>query len=196
MKLEEIKHELKGYFLYKNRREHTLAKRDNEDFKLLTNDIEYRTINETFMITPKYYLLMQIQNQLLDPTVVVNDLSEVLPVIDFHIFELYDKRNQEIEKYKTILEQIKDSKSIFGRKKDFKLIAIKSSSIIDKNTKIDYYIIKDNQAVPIESALIENTDNAIEISNLHDLKNALRDNLVNQHYEKYNEQCKLWDSLN
>ena len=197
MKIEDIKHELKGYFIYKNNNEYTLGLKEDKDFKLITDEIEYRTLTDKYLITPIRYLIMQINNQLLDPLTYVNDLSEVLPVIDFSIFTAYDNRNKEIEKHKQLLNTIKESKSIFGRKKDFKLIYIKKHNFLDNNKEqIGYYVIKDNKAVPIDAELLENKSDAVEVTNLSDLQNALTDDLENGYLEKYKEECSKWDSLN
>ena len=140
---------------------------------------------------------MQINNQLLDPLTYVNDLSEVLPVLDFEVFTDYDNRNQDIEKHKQLLDTIKESKSIFGRKKDFKLIYIKKHNFLDSNQEqIGYYVIKENKALPINAGLLDNIEDAVEVENLADLQNALTDDLENQYTEKYKEQCRIWDSLN
>lgn len=197
MKLEDIKQELKGYFIYKNNIDYKLAIKQNNDIKLITEDIIYKTLTNEFKITPIRYLIMQINNQLLDPLIHITDLSDVLEVIDFQIFELYDSRNAEIEKHKKLLDQIKESKSIFGRKKDFKLIYVKHHNFLDNHKEqIGYYVIKDGGVVPIDSALLDNTDNAVEVTNLQDIKKALKDDLNNEYFENYNAECRKWESLN
>ena len=192
MNLEEIKHELKGYFLYRINHSRQLALKTGNDFNVITGEIEYRTLTDNFKLTPIRYLIMQVNNQLLDPLAYVTDLSEVLPVIDFEVFINYDNRNNEIEKHKQLLETIKESKSIFGKKKDFKLIYIKSK----REKSADYYVIKEKKVVPIDSNLIDTTENAVEVTNIRDVENALKDDFVNGYTEKYKEECMKWDSLN
>ena len=197
MKLDDIKKELKGYFIYKNRTEYKLGFKEDNDFRLITDNITYKTFTDKFEVSPIRYLLMQINNNILDPLTYVTDLSDVLEVIDFEIFQLYDNRNREIEMHQELLNQIQGSKSIFGRKKDFKLIYIKSHNFLDNNAEqIGYYVIKDGDVVPIDSALLDNTNNAVEVNNLQDVKRALKDDLKNQYIEIYREQCSKWDSLN
>ena len=197
MKLNDIKAELKGYFIHKNRTYYDLAIKDGENFKLITDNIQYSTLSEQFEITPIRYLIMQINNQLLDPQVHITDLADVLPVIDFEVFELYDNRNKEIDRHKELLESIKGSKSIFGKKKDFKLIYITTHNYLDHHREQKgYYVIKDKEVVPIDSALLDNVDNAVQVADLQELKKALKDDFMNLHFEKYNEECSKWDSLN
>ena len=198
MKLDEIKAELKGYFIYKNNREYELGVKTDNNFRLLTENIQYLSFKDRLDLTPIRYLLMQVNNNLLDPQTYISDLSYVLPVIDFQVFKEYDNRNAEIEKHRELLNQIQESKSIFGRKKDFKLIYVKSHNhlLADNDTQIGYYVIKDNDVVSIDSALLDNTDNAVEVKNLDTLRNALKDDLINQYAENYKEECRKWDSLN
>ena len=197
MKIDDIKKELHGYFIYRNRREYYLGFKDGADYELVTNNVKYSTLTDVVEITPMAYLLRQINNQLLDPKTYVTDLTTVIPVIDFEVFTDYDNRNNEIDKHKQLLEHIKGSKSIFGKKKDFKLIYVKEHNFLDHtNEQVGYYVIKDNAVVPIDAALIDNVDNAVEVENLQDIKKALQDDLVNQYSENYKEQCRKWDSLN
>ena len=198
MKLNEIKQELKGYFIYRNNADYELAIRQGNDIKLITDNISVLSFKDRFELTPIRYLLMQINNQLLDPLTYINELSEVLPVIDFRTFQLYDDREIEIARHKELLNQISESKSIFGRKKDFKLVYVESHNHLypDKEQK-GYYVIKNNDVIPIETALLDdyNLDAAIEVKHLDDLKKALKDDLTNQYKEIYEQACREWDSL-
>lgn len=197
MKLEEIKSELKGYFIYKNGTDYELGLKKGKDFELITDNINILTFTDRFEVTPIRYLLMQINNNILDPSVYVTDLSEVLPIIDFQLFRLYDKRNEEIDRHKALLKKIQESKSIFGKKNDYKLISVTSHNFLDSNKdQKGYYVIKDSEAVPIDSTLLDDVSKAVEINHLQDLRKALKDDLNNQYSEIYKEQCRLWDSLN
>ena len=197
MKIDEIKKELGSYFIYRNRTEYKLGCKNGADYELITENVIYQSFTDKHELTPIRYLLMQINNQLLEPKTYVTDLSDVIPVIDFEVFTNYDNRNNEIDKHKQLLEHIKGSKSIFGKKKDFKLIYVKEHNFLDHtNEQVGYYVIKDNAVVPIDAALIDNVDNAVEVENLQDIKKALQDDLVNQYSENYKEQCRKWDSLN
>ena len=197
MQLDDIKKELQGYFIYKNKAEYILALRNGNGFELMTERVKYSTITDVYEITPIRYLLMQINNQLIDPKLYVTDITTVIPLIDFEVFTDYDNRNNEITRYKELLEHIQESKSIFGRKKDFKLIYVKSHNFLDnEREQIGYYVIKENNVVPIDAALIDNTNNAVQVENLQDVKKALQDDLENQYDENYKEQCRKWDSLN
>ena len=199
MKLDEIKQELKGYFIYRNKQDYELAFRQGNDFKILDKNIDYLSFKDKFTLTPIRYLLMQVNHQLLDPLHYVNDLSDVIPVIDFNIFYEYDNREQEINNHKEIINQIIESKSIFNRKKDFKLVYVKSHNhLLQDREKVGYYIVKDNDVVPIDSALLDEDyiSNAVEVKNLDSLKKALKDDLINQYTEKYKEEQSKWYSLN
>jgi len=193
MKLTEIKNELKGYFIHRQDRIRTLGFKQGNDFKLITDNIHYSTLTDTFELTPMRYLLMQINQQLLDPTAYVTEITDVLEMINFNIFEDYDKRESEIKKHKEILAKIRNSKSIFGRKKDFKLIYTETNNTFEQGRK--YYVIKDNDVVPIESALLDNVDNAVEVSSIDIVRKALNDNFLNEYAEKYNKECEKWESI-
>ena len=199
MKLDEIKQELKGYFIYRNKQDYELGLRQGNDFRLITDNIKYLSFKDMFDLTPIRYLLMQVNHQLLDPLHYVNDLSDIIPVIDFNIFNEYDNRNAEIEEHKELLNQIVESRSIFNRKKDFKLVYVKSHNhLLQDKEQVGYYVIKDNDVVPIDSALLEDDyiSNAIEVKNLELLRKALKDDLINQYFESYKEEIRKWESLN
>ena len=199
MKLDEIKQELKGYFIYRNKQDYELAFRQGNDFKILDKNIDYLSFKDRFTLTPIRYLLMQVNNQLLDPLHYVDDLSEVIPVIDFNIFYEYDNREQEINNHKEIINQIVESRSIFNRKKDFKLVYVKSHNhLLQDKEQVGYYIIKNKEVVPIDSALLDDDyiSNAVEVDNIDSLKKALKDDLINQYTEKMKEEQSKWYSLN
>ena len=195
MKLEEIKQELKGYFIYRYGRGQTLALRDNDNFKLFTDEIEYQTIKEKYRLSPMYYLVIQINNQLLDPTIHIKELSEVLPIIDFKVFDYYDSRNLEIENHKQLLNQIKESKSIFGRKKDFKLIFTEKNVLNSNQKEKNYFVIKDNEVVPIDKSLIDDVKNAIGVISLNEVKKALKEDFTNIYENNYQRELNKWNSL-
>ena len=199
MKLDEIKQELKGYFIYKDKGVYELGLKQGRNYRLITDNIDYLSFKDKFTLTPIRYLLMQINQQLLDPLTYVNDLSEVIPVIDFSIFQEYDNRELEIDNHRELLNQIIESRSIFNRKKDFKLVYVKSHNhLLQDREQVGYYVIKDNDVVPIDSALLEDDyiSNAVEVKNLDSLKKALKDDLINQYTEKYKEEIRKWESLN
>lgn len=199
MELDEIKQELKGYFIYKNKQDYELGLRQGKDYRLITDNINYLSFKDRFTLTPIRYLLMQINHQILNPELYVDDLSDVIPVIDFNIFQEYDNRELEINQHKEIMNQIVESRSIFNRKKDFKLVYVESHNhLLQDSKQVGYYIIKDSEIVPIDSALLEDDymDNAVEVKNIDSLKKALKDDLINQYTEIYKEELSKWDSLN
>ena len=83
MKLNEIKKDLKGYFIYKNKQDYELGLKEGDNFKLITDNVNYLSFKERFTLTPIRYLLIQVNNNLLDPLTYVDDLADVIPVIDF-----------------------------------------------------------------------------------------------------------------
>ena len=197
MKLNEIKQALNGYFIYKNKQDYELGFKEGKDFKLIKNNVNYLSFKERFTLTPIRYLLVQVNNNLLDPLTYVDDLADVIPVIDFDVFTQYDDRDNEIKQHTDLLTEIQQSKSIFGRKKDFKLIYVKTHNYLDDNKEqIGYYVIKDSKVVPVDADLLDDTAEAVEVKHLQSLKNALKDSLVNEYTEKYEQECRKWDSLN
>lgn len=198
MKLDEIKQELKGYFIYKNKQDYELGLRQGKDYRLITDNINYLSFKDRFTLTPIRYLLMQINHQILNPELYVDDLSDVIPVIDFNIFQEYDNRELEITNHKEILNQISSSRSIFNRKKDFQLISVKSHNhLLQDKKQIGYYVIKNNDIVPIAEELLEETyiNNAVEVNSIDELRNALKDDLINQYEKNLKEEISKWDSL-
>lgn len=198
MNLNEIKEELKGYFIYKNGRDYELAIKEGADFQLITNNINYLGFKETFTLSPIRYLLLQCNNQLLDPCNYINDLSEVVPVIDFQVFHDYDNRAKQIDIYKKLLNQITGSKSIFNRKKDFKLIYVKSHNhLLQEDDQVGYYVIKENEVIPINEGLLDKDyiSNAVEVKEIDLIRKALKDDLKNEYEPAYLREVKKYQDI-
>lgn len=198
MKLEDIKEELKGYFIYKNGRDYELGFKKGEDFQLITNNINYLSFKEEFTLTPIRYLLLQINQNLLDPVTYIKDLGDVIPVIDFQVFQDYDIRESEIKNYKELLNKITGSKSIFNRKKDFKLIYVKSHNhLLQDGDQVGYYVIKNKEVIPIDSALLDKDymAEAVEVKEISLIRKALKDNLKNEFSEAYVEEVEKYNNI-
>lgn len=198
MNLNDIKEELKGYFIYKNGTQYELGFKQGEDFKLIVDNIAYLGFKDTFTLTPIRYLLMQVNNNLLDPSIYVKDLADVIPVIDFQVFQDYDKRTLEINRHNDLLDKITGSKSIFNRKKDFKLIYVKNHNhLLQDKEQVGYYVIKGKEVVPIDSALLDDDymANAVEVKDIDLVRNALRDSLVNQYKAAYLQEVNKYQNI-
>lgn len=197
MKLSEIREQLRkdGFFIYRKGTLYVLGQRTGDDYKLFTDNIPYLSLKERLELSPVRYLLLQCQQQLLDPTETITDLSSVIPKIDFGVFEDYDARNNEIERHKALIDKITKSKSIFGRKK-FKLVKVeKHNHMLQDDEQINYYVIKDNEVVPIDETLLDNPEDAVKVRYISDLRKALKDDFVNQYQEFYDKEVAKWVSL-
>ena len=100
MKTNTIQNHLKGYFI--NRIEHNgeivsdklCRKISNTEFEVLDN-----VKTPSGLLTASEHFLNQLNNQIVDPSVCICSLSEVLPVICGNVFEFYRIRERKIEQH-------------------------------------------------------------------------------------------------
>ena len=193
MKLNDIEKELNGYFIYRESHQRELALKQGENYELITKEIPFYQMNfkETYLLKPLEYLRMQINSNILDPTTFVKNVDEVLPIVDFNIFHRYDKRADEIKQHKALIEKIQGSKSIFGKRKDYKLIFVAGSGLSEDK----YFVVKESDVVPVDVALIDDKTDAVEVENISEVKRALQDTFENEYSEKYKQEVEKWNSI-
>lgn len=190
MKLDTIKKYLNGYFI--NRITHngekvseSLCKKiDNKSFETLGN---VKTPNGT--ISSYNNLLNQINNQILDPSVSICSLDEVLPVIDGTIFENYEMREKKIQKYINWCQCVETEENELSKGRY--LVKWK------KPKKIIYAIVMDDTLTPVPANLIDDTfkEKAVSIRFPKLLERALKDDLNNQYAEAYAEEVEKYQSI-
>ena len=190
MDIKEIKHELQGYFI--NRISHNGEKvSENLCKKIDGNDYEVLRAVETpnGLMSAMDLLLQQCNNQLLNPSLSIRSLSEILEVINGEVFENYKRREKTIEKHIdwcTCVEseenEYSDGKYIVKWKKPKGMIyAIVDG---DKLTEIPGDLLDDNQK-----------ENAVRIKYPMLLKKAISDSLENEFSSAYLEEVEKYQSI-
>ena len=190
MKIDTIRTALNGYFI--NRVSHnglkvtdTLCKKiDNENYETLEN---VRTPNGT--ITAYEHLLNQVNNHLLDPTLAVCKLDEILPLINGNVFESYSMRERHIEKHLELLDMVQD---VYNEYETDKFVVTWK-----KPKKTLYGIVDDDKLIEIDGALLSDKlkENAVFLKNIQPLKNALADDLINEFEKAYNEEVAKYQNI-
>ncbi len=190
MKLNNIKKELKGYFL--NRFIYT-GDNVTEDLCKKIDDTHYEVLGN--VDTPNGVIraytncLNQINNQLLDPGLYVCSLSEVLPVINGNIFQDYYRRAKQIEKHNSWLECVKTDKNKHNNGNH--LVKWKDKKFLK------YAFVYDKELVEINEILLSDNDkaNAVIIKYPKLLRKALKDDLNNEYESAYLKEVKKYKNI-
>ena len=189
MDIKEIKHELQGYFI--NRISHNGEKVSENLCKKNGNDYEVLRAVETpnGLMSAYDLLLNQVNNQILDPSISICKLSEILPVINGEVFENYKRREKTIEKHiewcncvETEENEYSDGKFIVKKKQPKGFIYFIVDG--DKLTEIPGDLLDDNQK-----------ENAVRISYPKLLKKAISDRLENEFESAYLEEVEKYQSI-
>ena len=187
MNLETIQDHLSGYFI--NRFEHdggkvsdVLCKKiNNYDYEVLDN---VRTPNG--LMSAMDLLLAQVNNQILDPTVSICSLDEILPVIKSNVFETHKMRERKIQQhidlcqqYETEENELSDGRYLVYWKK--------------RGTKI-YGIILEESLTEYPANLLDDEQlaKAIRVEYPKLLRTALRDDLINQYDKAYDKEVEKY----
>ena len=190
MDIKEIKHELQGYFI--NTIFHNGEKVSESLCKKIDgNDYEVLRAVETpnGLMSAMDLLLQQCNNQILNPSVSICSLSEILITINGEVFENYQRREKIIEKHidwcncvESEENEYSDGKYIVKWKKPKGMIyAIVGG---DKLTEIPGDLLDDNQK-----------ENAVKITYPKLLKRAISDRLENEFSSAYLEEVEKYQSI-
>ena len=190
MNIEDIKSQLTGYFI--NRISHNGEKvSENLCKKIDGNDYEVlRPVNTPNGLLSAYDLLLtQVNNQLLDPSVSICYLSEILPVINGNIFETYKQREKTIEKHISWCDCVESEENEYS---DGKFIVKK------KQPKgFIYFIVDGDKLTEIPGDLLDDNqkENAVRISYPKLLRKALSDDLNNEFEPSYLAEVSKYKSI-
>lgn len=190
MKIDTIKDHLQGYFINRIEQngmkvsESLCRKIDNSHYEVLPN---VKTPNG---FIPAYDLLLQqCNNQILDPTISIISLSEILPTINGLAFENYYNREEIIEKHINCCNNVEtdDNELSKGR------YVVKWK----RPKGFAYAIVYDNTLTEINELLLEDQhkESAVRIKYPKLLLKALKDDLNNEFEEQYLEEVKKYQSI-
>ena len=192
MKIEEIKNQLKGYFL--NRTKNTFNGEEYSEVlckKISNSECEYLsdifTPNGT--ITAYNHLLNQVNQNILDPKLAVCKLDEILPVIDGDIFEDFKRREKIIEKHIDMCNSVETDENQLSENR-FLVYYVK------RGTKI-YAIVLDDSLTEYPANLLDDEQlaKAIRVEYPKLLRAALRDDLINQYDKAYDKEVEKYHSI-
>lgn len=190
MNLDTIKHELKGYFINKvistgGVAKETLCKKiDNADYVVCENMDTPNGIKTAYD-----HCLNQINNQILDPSVSICSLSEVLPVIHGNVFDSYKMRERRIEQHIDWADCVEREENQFQPNK-----------YVVKNKKpkgFTYWIVDGEKLTEINEDILSDDlkENAVLIKYPKLLRTALKDNLINEYEEQYLEEVTKYNNI-
>ena len=190
MEIDTIKHQLNGYFI--NRMEYdgdqvfeTLCKKiDGDKYETLDN-----VMTPSGEISASDLLLRQINNQILNPSVCICSLKEILPVINGRLWEVYENREKEIEKHINCCSAVETDDNEFIKGKyivKWKRPRGFAFGIVDGNklTEIDGDIFDDQQR-----------KSAVRIKYPKLLIKALKDDLLNHFEDEYLREIKKYNDI-
>ena len=186
-----------GYCIILEKHKRKLVKKTADNGYMVYGDV---TTNKGTTDNALEHFVKQLYNNLVNPSMQFTDIVECIQIINLDIFHQYDKRQMEIQEHKTIIDDLDNSKfKLFGKSNN---LVYGQKYMINNNTgKYDYFTayfnIIDNELVYIDERQLSDKDKkkAIKFSNLENVQNALKDDLANEHSEKYNEECRKWDLI-
>ena len=146
------------------------------------------------------YFIGQLNNNVVNPAIGYDEIRTCLQVIRLDVFRQYDNRQADINHYKKILDQLDNSKfKLFGKSNNLVTgTKYMRNDETGRNGYVEaYFNIIDKELVYIDERQLSDRDKkkALEFKRLDVVEMALQDNLINQYTEKYNEECRKWDSL-
>ena len=190
MEIDTIKHQLNGYFI--NRMDYggdqvseTLCKKiDGDKYETLDN-----VMTPSGQISASDLLLRQINNQILNPSVCICSLKEILPVINGRIWELHENREKEIEKHIDCCSAVETDENEFLKGKyivKWKRPRGFAFGIVDgdKLTEVDGDIFDDQQR-----------KTAVRIQFPKLLRRALKDDMSNQYEDECLQEIKKYNDI-
>ena len=181
---------IKGYFI--NRIEHNgeivsdklCRKISNTDFEVLDN-----VKTPSGLLSANAHFLNQLNNQIVDPSVCICSLSEVLPVIHGQVFELYEMRERKIEQH------IKWANCV--EREDNQFQPNKHVVKWKKPKRVIYAIVDGDKLTEIDGALLDDQlkEKAVQIKYPKLLLKALQDDLNNELEPAYLREVKKYKDI-
>ena len=189
MKLEDIKSQLNGYFI--NRISHNgekvsenLCKKNGNDYEVL------RPVNTPNGLLSAYDLLLtQVNNMILDPSVSICYLSEILPTVNGSVFEIYKMREKTIEKHIELCQSVETEENEYSEGKYI---------VKKKQPKgFSYFLVDGDKLTEIPGEILDDTqkEKAVRISYPKVLLKALQDDLTNEFESAYLEEVEKFQSI-
>lgn len=190
MKLNTIQNHLKGYFI--NRIEHNgekvsdnlCRKISNTEFEVLDN-----VKTPSGLITANEHFLNQLNNQIVDPSVCICSLNEVLPVIHGQVFEFYKLRERKIEQHIKWCECVERDDNQFQPNKH----VVKWK----KPRGFIYAVVDGDKLTEIDGDLLDDQlkEKAVLIKYPKLLARAIQDDLNNEFAEVYAEEVRKYKNI-
>ena len=187
MNIDTIKAELNGYFI--NRFEHNgekvsealCRKINNYDYEVLDN---VRTPNG--LMSAMDLLLAQVNNQILDPTVSICSLDEILPTVKSNVFETHKMRERKIQQHIDLCQSVETEENELS---DGRYLVY----YVKRGTKI-YAIVHDDSLTEYPANLLDDEQlaKAIRVEYPKLLRTALRDDLINQYDKAYDKEVEKY----
>ena len=181
---------IKGYFI--NRIEHNgeivsdklCRKISNTEFEVLDN---VRTPNG--LLTASEHFLNQLNNQIVNPELCICSLSEVLPVINGNVFELYRLRERKIEQHIKWCQCVEREDNQF--QPDKHVVKWK------KPKRVIYAIVDGDKLTEIDGDLLDDQlkEKAVQIKYPKLLRTALKDELLNEYEPAYLREVKKYKDI-
>lgn len=190
MKKNTIQDHVKGYFI--NRIEHNgekvsdnlCRKISNTEFEVLDN-----VKTPSGLLTANEHFLNQLNNQIVDPSVCICSLNEVLPVIHGQVFELYKIRERKIEQHIKWCECVERDDNQFQPNKH----VVKWK----KPRGFIYAIVDGDKLTEIDGDLLDDQlkEKAVQIKYPKLLLKALQDDLNNEYEVEYLREVKKYKDI-
>lgn len=192
MQIETIQNHLKEQKYFINRIEHNGEKvTENLCKKLDDGDYEVlRNVNTPKGLISAYDLLMQqINNQIILPGTPICSLSEILPVINGSVFEIYNMRERKIQQHIDLCQSVETEENELSPGR----FVVK----VKRPKGFNYFIVYDDSITEINEVLLEDKykEAAVRISYPKVLQTALKDDLNNEYEEKYIQEVKKWKAI-
>ena len=190
MKLDTIKDQLQGYFI--NQIQHNNMKVNETLCKKISNT-EYLVLDNVNtpngLVSAMDNLLYQINCQILNPTISIVSLNEILPTINGTVFEHYKMREKTIEKHISWCECVETEANKLS--KDRYVVKWK------RPKGFAYAIVYDDTLTEINDVLLEDQhkESAVRIKYPKLLLKALQDDLNNEFETLYSEEVKKYQSI-
>ena len=187
MTLETIQDQLSGYFINRYKQ---LGGKNSDILCKKINSNNYEVLDNintpNGLMTAMDLLLVQVNNQILDPSVSICSLDEILPVINADVFETYYMRERKIQQHIDLCQQFETEENELS---DGRYLVY----YVKRGTKI-YAIVHDDSLTEYPANLLndEQLAKAIRVEYPKLLRTALRDELNNKYESAYQKEVEKY----